>query len=89
MSRVATLFPQGFLPEPEEVTVPREEQTTKVDIECVVDMGAIWYVSTRSLASQTNIGYEPTPQNHRTGSALLGILLLEDAGASLAYITPH
>jgi hypothetical protein len=41
MSRVTTLFPQGFLPEPEEVTVPWEEQTTKVDIECVVDMGAM------------------------------------------------
>lgn len=32
---------------------------------------------------------EPTPQNHRIGSARLGTPLLEDAGASLANTIPH
>lgn len=50
MARVTTLVSQGCLPEPEEVTVPWEEQTTKVDIECIVDMGSVSYVSTQSLA---------------------------------------
>lgn len=55
MARVTTLVSQGCLPEPEEMTVPRKEQTTKVDIECVVDMGSVSYVSTQSLTSRMRV----------------------------------
>ena len=56
MARVTTLVSQGCLPEPEEVTVPRKEQTTKVDIESVVDMGSVSYVrSSQSLAYRMRV----------------------------------